>query len=64
MKPSWDKRACGCIKANLRAGKVMIRCEKHLDKPTKSGRLLCYFDSDGIVRSDYTESQLALEVLS
>lgn len=50
MKPRWDKKPCGCVKTNLSIGRVMIRCTKHRDKPSK--RALCYFDEDGIVRRD------------
>ena len=49
MKPKWEKRECGCVKANLtRAGRVMIRCERHRGKPSK--RALAHFDENGIVR--------------
>jgi len=49
MKPAWDRKPCGCVKATLpRAGKVAIRCERHRGKPSK--RRLAYFDADGIVR--------------
>lgn len=44
------KTKCKCRKLNLeRAGKVVIRCEKHLGKPS-SKRLVCYLDADGILR--------------
>jgi hypothetical protein len=59
----WQQEKCGCIKATLpRSGKVRIRCHAHKGKPAKKGRLLCYFDDNGQVRSDETEQQLSLEV--
>lgn len=51
MKPRWDRKPCGCVKANLScSGRVMIRCMKHRGKPSK--RALAYFDADGIVRKE------------
>jgi len=45
----WRTRKCGCVKANLpRAGRVAIRCERHLGKRSKK-RLVCHFE-DGMVR--------------
>ena len=51
-KLKWErKRSCKCLKANLPiAGRVLVRCELHRGKPSKSRRLLCYWDADGIVR--------------
>lgn len=53
VRERWRAKACGCVKAQLfRSGtKVMIRCERHRGKPSKK-RLLCYIDSDGIVRAE------------
>lgn len=49
MKAKWERRECGCVKANLAsAGRVLIRCTRHRGKPSK--RELAHFDSDGIVR--------------
>ena len=49
MKAKWERRDCGCVKANLpRSGKVMVRCTKHRGKLSK--RVLAHFDADGIVR--------------
>lgn len=46
---AWEPKACGCVKAQLeRAGKVVIRCDRHLGKPLKK-RLVCHFE-DGMVR--------------
>lgn len=51
MKPKWERKPCGCVKAELpAAGRVMIRCGRHRGKPSK--RELCYFDADGIVRRE------------
>ena len=50
-KPRWDRKPCGCVKANLKAGKVMIRCTQHRGKPCK-GRVLCYFGEHGQVTLD------------
>lgn len=48
--PAWDKKPCGCIKTELQGvGKVVIRCAKHHDKPSKK-RIVCYFDEQGIVQ--------------
>ena len=47
MAKIWEPKACGCVKARLSIGKVMIRCERHRGKPSK--RLLCHFE-DGMVR--------------
>lgn len=48
MKRRWDRKPCGCVKANLpRAGRVMIRCERHRGKPSK--RVLAHWE-DGMVR--------------
>lgn len=45
----WKRKDCGCISTLLpRAGKVAIRCERHLGKPSKK-RLVCHFE-DGMVR--------------
>jgi len=50
VKTRWDKKPCGCVKANLTsAGKVMVRCTKHRGKPSKRGRMLGYFDEQGQV---------------
>lgn len=49
MKPKWNRKPCGCVKAELPlSGRVMIRCRRHRGKASK--RLLAYFDDDGIVR--------------
>lgn len=49
----WVQRKCGCVKATLpHSGKVAIRCPKHRGKKCKKGRLLCYFDEEGIVRTE------------
>lgn len=51
MKAKWERRECGCVKANLPlSGRVMIRCSRHRGKPSK--RTLAYFDADGIVRKE------------
>ena len=51
-KTTWEKKACGCIKTELRAsGKVVIRCKQHLGKQSKK-RTVCYFDDGGIVRRE------------
>lgn len=48
---TWNRKPCGCVRARLpRAGKVVIRCTKHHDKPARK-RLVAYFDADGIVRT-------------
>lgn len=47
MKPKWDRKPCGCVKANLSAGRVMIRCSRHRGEPSK--RELCYFGESTIV---------------
>lgn len=48
------KQKCKCRKMNLpKAGKVVIRCDQHRGKPSKSGRLVCYLDDDGIVRREF-----------
>jgi hypothetical protein len=50
MRSRWDKKSCGCVKTKLPSvGKVVIRCERHRDKPSKK-RLVCYFDEQGIVQ--------------
>ena len=47
------KPKCKCWKTKLPlSGRVVVRCEKHRGKPSKSGRLVCYFDEDGIVRRE------------
>ena len=47
------KPKCKCWKTTLPlTGRVVVRCEKHRGKPSKSGRLVCYLDEDGIVRRD------------
>lgn len=52
MGKTWDKKPCGCVKAKLeRAGGVIIRCPQHRGKPSKSGRLLCYWD-EGLVHTE------------
>jgi Meiotically Up-regulated Gene 113 (MUG113) protein len=58
-KPKWEKEVCGCITANLpRAERIIIRCEKHRGKPAKKGnRDVCYFDADGILRSEAAEAE-------
>ncbi len=51
MKVRWKSKPCGCV--NTRSpgiGKMTIRCSRHRGKPSKKGRLLCYFDEAGIVR--------------
>lgn len=49
-KPEWKRRKCGCVKTELPSvGKVVIRCDRHRDKPSKK-RVVCYFDDQGIVR--------------
>jgi hypothetical protein len=50
MKPKWERQDCGCVKANLRSGKFMVRCTQHRGKPSK--RTPAYFDADGIVRRE------------
>lgn len=51
------KRKCKCRKENLpQAGRVVIRCAEHRGKPSKKGRLLCYWDADGIVRREASEA--------
>ena len=48
--PPWDRKPCGCVKAKLpQVGKVLIRCERHRDKPYKGKRVLCYWDDSGLV---------------
>jgi len=48
MKLVWDRKPCGCVKTELpRAGRVMIRCDKHRGKLSK--RTLAYFD-EGVIR--------------
>lgn len=47
------QRKCKCKKLTLpQSGRVVIRCEQHRGKPSKSGRLGCYLDDDGIVRRE------------
>ena len=46
-KPKWNRKPCGCVKANLSAGRVMIRCERHRGKSSK--RVLAHWE-DGMVR--------------
>lgn len=48
-KAKWKRKPCGCVKTELTIGKVMVRCIRHRGKPTKSDRLLCYFDDAGII---------------
>jgi hypothetical protein len=46
---NWEQKDCGCVKARLeRAGRVLIRCERHREKPSRK-RLVCHFE-DGMVR--------------
>jgi len=48
-KKTWDAKACGCVKTSTLGGiKVVIRCDRHLGKPSKK-RLVCHFE-DGMVR--------------
>lgn len=50
-KLEWERKRCGCVKTELPVtGKVLIRCERHRDKPYKGKRTLCYFDDQGIVQ--------------
>lgn len=38
------EKSCGCVKMNLpRAGKIIVRCERHRGKPSKK-RLVCHFE--------------------
>jgi len=63
-KSAWDKSPCGCVKTELpRCGRVVIRCQQHIGKPTKKGnRVLCYFDDAGIVRREgHAEAQRETE---
>jgi hypothetical protein len=49
--PAWDRKPCGCVKTKLpRVGKVLIRCERHREKPYKGKRVLCYWDDSGLVQ--------------
>lgn len=49
MAKVWELQSCGCVKARLeRAGKIIVRCDRHLGKPSKK-RLVCHFE-DGMVR--------------
>lgn len=49
----WKRKRCGCVKASLPlSGKVQIRCARHRGKPATAGRLLAYFDADGLVRRE------------
>lgn len=46
MKPKWEREPCGCVKTVLLGERVVIRCSKHLGKPSK--RTLCHWeDVDG-----------------
>lgn len=58
LKPKWDKEVCGCVTANLpRSERIIIRCQKHRGKPAKKrNRDVCYFDADGMVRSEAAEA--------
>lgn len=48
-KPAeWERKPCGCTKAKLSIGKVVVRCERHRGKPSKK-RKLCYWE-EGQVR--------------
>lgn len=47
-KAKWEKKTCGCVKTKLSVGKVIIRCDRHRGKPSKT-RVLCYWD-EGQVR--------------
>lgn len=53
-KLKWKKEpcACGCVKTELAIGRVVIRCTRHRGKPSKGGRIVCYFDDDGIVQRE------------
>lgn len=51
-KPQWERKPCGCVKTRLSVGRVLVRCRKHRGKPTDSGRLLCYFDDDGLLKRE------------
>lgn len=51
-KPKWERKPCGCVKTELSIGKVLVRCTRHRGKPSKSGRVLCYFDDAGIVQRE------------
>lgn len=51
-RTKWRRKACGCVKATLSVGPVLVRCTKHRGKPAKDGRVLCYFDGDGLVRPE------------
>lgn len=52
-KAKWEKKTCGCVKTELGSPlqQVIIRCERHRGKPSKSGRALCYW-ADGQVRRE------------
>jgi hypothetical protein len=45
---NWEPKPCGCVKARLSIGKVVIRCDRHLGKPSEK-RIVCHFE-DGMVR--------------
>ena len=52
-KSKWDRKPCGCVKTTLpQYGRVVIRCTKHLGRPAKVGRTLCYFDEHGQVKAE------------
>lgn len=53
-KSQWDRRTCGCVKADLDGrGRVIIRCARHQGMPTKkANREVLYFDEHGIVREE------------
>lgn len=53
-KLKWTRKSsCKCVKTDLpQTGPVIIRCAEHRGIPSKSGRLLCYWDDDGIVRRE------------
>lgn len=53
-KPKWERKlSCECVKADLpKSRRVVIRCAEHRGKLSKSGRVLCYRDADGIVRRE------------
>lgn len=49
-KPEWNRKPCGCIRATLSVGKVVIRCTRHESKPSKK-RLVCHWKDGIVVRS-------------
>lgn len=46
----WKRKDCGCVKTTLsvgNVGKVVIRCGRHLGKPSKRRAVLHWQDIDG-----------------